>query len=104
MVMLTKVKGQFADGWPAWIECDEGWYNLIEATHYAILEVDPDYKINQIKEKFGGLRYYIEGNEAAHDIAWKAEDISCGICEVCGATGVTRNKGGWYKTTCEAHK
>lgn len=35
------------------------WYKIISATHEYIEEICPGYNIDQIKEKFGGLRYYV---------------------------------------------
>ncbi|KAK6515433.1 hypothetical protein TWF506_007768 [Arthrobotrys conoides] len=36
------------------------WYPVIKSTHEGIKELVPNYNIAQIKEKFGGLRYYID--------------------------------------------
>ena len=41
-----------------YLECDEGWYPLIIETHAKLMHLAPDYIIEQIKEKFGTLRYY----------------------------------------------
>lgn len=35
------------------------WYQIIRATHDSLNQIVPGYNISQIKEKFGGLRYYI---------------------------------------------
>ena len=110
MIDLTEVKANFAPGWINWIECGEGWYPLIAETHCRLKELDPGYKINQIKEKFGGLRFYWEpskdlSNEnwkKAHNIEYEAEDRSLKICEVCGKPGHRRNNG-WLKTLCDKH-
>lgn len=37
---------------------DEEWLPVIARTHVKLLYIDPNYQILQIKEKFGGLRYY----------------------------------------------
>lgn len=34
------------------------WYPIIKRTHERLTQLDPGYNITQIKEKFGGLRYY----------------------------------------------
>lgn len=39
---------------------DDPWYPAIEWCHKNISAVVPNYNIAQIKEKFGGLRYYID--------------------------------------------
>ena len=57
----------------------------------------------QIKEKFGGLRFYVH---AASDKQWGyisfAESMSYRTCEECGAPGKTYTDG-WHKTLCDIH-
>jgi hypothetical protein len=36
-----------------------GWQPLIDELDRQLRELDPDYMVLQIKEKFGGLRYYV---------------------------------------------
>lgn len=36
------------------------WYPAIAAAHKRLTEIIPGYNITQIKNKFGGLRYYID--------------------------------------------
>lgn len=91
------------------IECDEGWYNIIHNLSYCINsllmqipeEEREDYYVVQIKEKFGGLRWYMndETKEMTEHIQ-KAEDMSYKVCETCGKPGEPR-KGGWIKTLCD---
>ena len=40
------------------IDVDEGWYQLVLDCDKELTGVDPNYQIYQVKEKFGGLRYY----------------------------------------------
>lgn len=59
----------------------------------------------QVKEKYGGLRFYIANGTDAH---WKlidaAESISYRICEECGSmSGTQLYSMGWYKTLCPTH-
>ena len=59
----------------------------------------------QVKEKFGGLRFYVNGgNEDQHrEIAW-AEDLSYRVCEQCGTMrDVKVWNQGWIRTLCRAH-
>lgn len=42
----------------AWFECDDGWGTLIAELETRLKALSPDYAISQVKEKFGGLRYY----------------------------------------------
>ncbi|KAF3201810.1 hypothetical protein TWF192_002541 [Orbilia oligospora] len=39
---------------------DDPWYPVIKDTHEGIKRLVPNYNIVQIKEKFNGLRYYID--------------------------------------------
>ena len=60
--------------------------------------------VDQIKEKFGTLRfYYTGGDEFIHGAVWLAESLSGQICEECGAPGKTRS-GGWVRTLCDTHE
>jgi hypothetical protein len=59
--------------------------------------------IMQIKEKFGGLRFYINGGDAAVENHIQfAEAMAGRTCEICGSPGEPRNDG-WVKTLCEKH-
>jgi hypothetical protein len=57
----------------------------------------------QVKEKFGGLRFYVN---RATDKHWSyitfAESMSYRTCEVCGAPGKTYTDG-WHQTLCDHH-
>lgn len=59
------------------------------------------YRILQIKEKYGTLRWYDNGNtKAGHEILRKYEDISARTCICCGkpATRITK---GWISPYCD---
>lgn len=60
----------------------------------------PQVEAVQVKEKFGGLRFYIAGgNEKIDDLISFAESMSECTCEQCGRPG-EQNKGGWISTLC----
>lgn len=88
----------------------EGWQPLVETLNKKLLALDPNYEILQIKEKFGGLRYYIaeSDNMTLRDkqaaLINEAENVSFTICEYCGEPGTadTTPPGRWLKTMCEA--
>ena len=81
----------------------KGWIPLVEELAEKLAEVYPEYKITQIKEKFGGLRFYVSGmTEEGWKLIDEAERKSLTICEVCGKLGKIR-KGGWWKTLCDEH-
>jgi hypothetical protein len=73
------------------VGCPKGWEQIVLDTHAKLIEVDPDYRISQIKEKFGGLRYYVQFSdrdlyEAGSSIIADAENLSYKTCEECGTT------------------
>lgn len=95
-----------------------GWAALLTMLHAELQEFCPDYIVNQVKEKFGGLRAYLapprdEGiNPAqvaaanrAHALEIHYEALSLHVCETCGKSGTNEaNSRGWYKTLCQEHR
>jgi len=62
----------------------------------------PSVKIDQIKEKFGGLRfYYSGGDEQVAGMVRFAEYLASKTCEVSGEKGALCIRGCWYKTLSE---
>lgn len=60
--------------------------------------------VRQIKEKFGGLRFYYDGgDDQVHGMVRMAEAWASTICEQCGQPGKLRG-GGWVQTLCDAHE
>lgn len=62
--------------------------------------------IDTVKEKFGALRIYFEGNDEDslkkfREYVFFLEDKSITICEKCGAEGSLRTDRKWYKTLCD---
>lgn len=47
-------------GWGRTISCDAGWYPLLCRLDAAMAAVSPGYVVHQVKEKFGGLRFYFD--------------------------------------------
>lgn len=78
--------------------------DYIEHGEYEVTEYVPHVEIHQIKEKFGGLRFYFEGGDAfCHGLETMAEVWAGRTCEVCGEKGKQR-PGGWIRTLCDAHE
>lgn len=95
------------------LDISAGWVTLIQCLCAYIQshvdwkqQTDPEFPqvvVEQIKEKFGTLRfYYSGGDDYIAGLVAMAEAMSGYICEECGAAGKTQGKG-WLKTTCEAH-
>jgi hypothetical protein len=61
-------------------------------------------QVEQIKEKFGGLRFYYQGGDAhIAGLVSMAESWASNTCETCGNKGKVRH-GGWVRTLCDAHE
>ena len=59
--------------------------------------------VEQVKEKFGTLRfYYTGGDDYISGLVSMAESMSGVTCETCGKPG-TSTRGGWIKTACVEH-
>jgi hypothetical protein len=93
--------------------CGDGWFDLIDELcsniqGYIDANSRPDRPIpqvvvDQVKEKFGTLRfYYTGGDDLISGMTWFAESMSGRVCETCGAPG-QRQPGGWIKTACKEH-
>lgn len=86
-------------------ETGDGWHWLLAATAGWIEEggVPSGFADDQVKEKFGTLRFYASGADSrtARIIAG-AEWLSGAVCDTCGAPGSIR-PGGWIRTACDAH-
>lgn len=90
-----------------------GWWPIIESlcanmqSHIDHKEKQgqaiPQVVVEQIKEKFGGLRFYYQGgDEQIHGMVRMAEAWANHSCEECGAPG-KRTSEGWIKNLCEFH-
>jgi hypothetical protein len=100
-----------------YVECDEGWRGLYEP----LLDLCKlyGYDVRQVKEKFGGLRFYYSWSADEPDkiaaIVMAAEAMSYHTCEMCGENGVkgwddnlerticwkVSTKGTWVKSLCD---
>jgi len=87
--------------------CGAGWYPLLHTLCKLLQSYAENKSLNiriaQIKEKFGGLRFYYDGaDDYAEGLVRMAEAMSWHICEDCGTTESVETKGGWIKTLCES--
>lgn len=64
----------------------------------------PQLVADQVKEKFGGLRFYHHGGDEFCDgVLQMADAMSFRICEDCGAPGKVGGRG-WIRTLCNTHR
>jgi len=99
----------------AWgLECGDGWYNLLDKAMekiqylcdlFSANDTEVQLTANQIKEKFGTLRFYASmvganstESSIIDDIISEAERRSEYVCEETGKEGSLCKKGGWMKT------
>ncbi len=83
------------------IECGDGWYWLIDSLCKYISSVDDTVEALQVKEKYGTLRFYVNGGSDEIDGAISfAELLSGKICEVCGSTDAKTRGKSWLSTRC----
>lgn len=84
----------------------KAWGNLIcEDIHEVLKRTNQinDYTIVQIKSKYGGLRWYDNGDKTGEvqDIIRKYEHISDRTCELCGKFPAPVIDNGWIICLCE---
>lgn len=99
------------------IECGDGWYDILDTLCESIQryvdsaiemgelrkENEKNYQVEavQIKEKFGGLRFYTSGNDdIVEGMIHLAEIWALKTCEYCGKPGKMRDDG-WLVTLCD---
>lgn len=71
-------------------------YIYIESSRY------PQIVAVQVKEKYGGLRFYVErASREQYAVISFAEALSYHICESCGSTKNIGHTQGWITTLCE---
>jgi len=125
--LKTKYPEMYSDVYCG-ISINEGWFEIVNRlsaiihSHYKWMretrerllkdnpyehEIPPECDfptVAQIKEKFGGLRFYIDGgDEFTHGAIQMAEAWAGSTCEKCGAIGKRRD-GGWIRTLCDIHE
>jgi hypothetical protein len=125
--MKHELEQRIVERWPDWFdvhgsiqstlmpfgfEHSDGWFDIIWrlCEHLEPLvaqferESGLEFKVLQVKEKFGGLRFYSNfSDEAISHVIRDAEAESLKTCEVCGKPGKP-NRGGWIKTCCAEHR
>jgi hypothetical protein len=107
-------------------DCGDGWYWIIDNLCHSIQEyvdsrnegirlrklkmwvngkaeeVEWQVEAVQVKEKWGGLRFYINhGDDYIYGMIWLAEVMSKTTCELCGThVDVSSTEGNWIKYLC----
>ena len=119
-IIYSRLFARLPDG--QYFECGDGWQHILlalsrklenEALRLAHEHADlsptdePRLYVAQVKEEFAGLRVHVKGGPISNKVrGWlvTAEDESRHICEICGATGTTRQRQSrGIRTLCDAH-
>ncbi len=79
--------------------------HLCEELREALIRNDPslleNYRVSDVKEKYGTLRWYDNGgSDKIEDILTKYEDISKYTCIICGKINVPVFEDGWISPFC----
>lgn len=103
-VRMAALLDRIPEEWGKDIRFGPGWDDLVLELDAAIAAVKPQYVIYQMKEKFGGLRFYTDhdGETGIRRLIEEAERKSITICETCGAPGTPRGNY-WKYTACDEH-
>lgn len=80
----------------------KGWHSIVHELIGACFDAGWSGDLLQVKEKFGGLRFYITGGQpdAVNKLVSDAEDASYRTCQDCGNPGKTHG-GSWIRTVCD---
>jgi hypothetical protein len=104
---IDQLKARIPTVWGKWISCESGWYPLLLELDEQLAALSEAYVIHQVKEKFGGLRFYPDLNSFAEEDQAKAMELireaelkAAKTCELCSkpAKLVARNFN--YRTLC----
>ena len=95
-------------------EMENGWYSIIDELSSKLEELIVKFKqdfpneehpkASQMKEKFGGLRFYMtSATDKMFALIDEAEKKCDHTCEICGEPGKLQPKG-WLSVRCEKCK
>ena len=96
-----------------YVECPQGWFQIIEELTKELVEISKDFrddsiKVVEIKEKFGGLRYCVDYDLPSEQITlieqtiryWESKSYK--VCSACGSEeDVVRSRKYWEQTLCK---
>lgn len=109
--MKHELEKRLVERWPAWFNvkgdirrtlmpfgfrCGDGWFDLLwrlcEDLEPLVAELEKQtglqFEVLQVKEKFGGLRFYVnQHTDAIGERIQKAVQESLRTCELCGKPG-----------------
>ncbi len=98
--ILARMTGDAA----VWV--DAGWDHILLEADRRLAAIDPDYEVHQVKEKYGGLRYYcsLDRHPEGYRVIAEAELEAARSCERCGEPGEIDRQTPYIRTLCPAHR
>lgn len=103
-ITREEAKKMVGKGWSKLIDCV---YDHLDTMYPAglrgleTLVVGEVTRVTTVKEKFGGLRIYVDhADPKTFDVIDEMENESLRTCEECGEAGETGGDG-WIKTLCD---
>lgn len=107
---IQRIIARINPGWPESVDVSPGWFPLLERLDVTLTELVPDYRVQQVKTKFGSLSFYAspsddpyDYNEAFNDAIRAAEWASIEVCEDCGEPAKQYVIRMWVWTVCDEH-
>jgi hypothetical protein len=125
--MNKALEQKLIERWPTWFntegdvrctamprgfEHDDGWFEILWRL---CVDLEPlvaghEFEVVQVKEKLGGLRFYVRldglrlshADDAISRRIGAAIDESFRTCEICGQPGILREQR-WIRTLCDLH-
>lgn len=96
------------DAWRGNCYVGKGWLPIVAKCFDRLIALNiPDFKVTQVKEKFGQLRIYttqlpLDHSREIDDILQRCEAETAGTCENCGAVHSEIRGKVWLKNYCDA--
>lgn len=100
---LPTIMGWVMPGWNALVR------DLLQKIDAELTDAEAaEFRVAQVKEKFGALRFHCDTPESARPriqpLIRAAEQASETICDRCGKPGSMRDNDGWFSTLCDEHQ
>ena len=92
--------------------CGDGWFETVWRLCVDLEPMVPkveqergeSFKVLQVREKFGRLRFYVSHYaDATNERIFQAVKEAFHTCEVCGQRGQQFDRGDWVRVRCDEH-
>jgi alkylated DNA repair dioxygenase AlkB len=103
---LRSLETKYSKKLGEWSGFPIGWTALIDNLLAKLSKMEgwDTLEVQQVKSKFGGLRFYTgPASEEMREAIREAEHVSYETCTECGAPGRSHEHKGWIYTACPMH-